>query len=165
MLTIITKGKTKMKWNTVLKTAVLTSFAVSLSVQAGAFNTPEKTIDYRQAAFTMIATNFGEMADMIKGKQTWDAEIFQKRATAFAQLAKMPQEAFELTGTDGENSKAKAKIWQDWDGFNAKFAQFEADADKLAKVAAAGGDKRSVMAAFGLAGKNCKSCHDVYKYK
>lgn len=44
----------------------------------------------------MIATNFGEIADMIKGKQTWDAAIFQKRAAAFAQQAKIPQEAFEL---------------------------------------------------------------------
>ncbi|MEJ2764996.1 cytochrome c [Photobacterium sp. MCCC 1A19761] len=134
------------------------------SASAMPFEKPEDAIHYRQSAFSMIATNFGDMADMVKGRKDWDQAKFSQRALFVSQLTMMPGEAFEMKGSDKGETKARPEIWSDWDGFSAKLNQFQTDMANLAKVSAEG-DQRATMKAFGVAAKNCKSCHSDYKHR
>lgn len=134
------------------------------SVSASPFEKPEDAIEYRQAAFTMIATNFGDLAEMVKGRKDWDQQTFSQRAQFISQLTYMPEEAFKVEGTDKGQTKAKPEIWSDWEGFSAKLDKFQGDMANLAKVSLEG-DERATKRAFGEAAKNCKSCHSDYKYR
>lgn len=134
------------------------------SASAMPFEKPEEAIEYRQSAFYMIATNFGDMAAMVKGRKDWDQAQFSQRAQFISQLTMMPEEAFQMKGTDKGDTKARPEIWSDWDGFTAKLNKFQGDMANLAKVSAQG-DQRATMKAFGVAAKNCKSCHSDYKYR
>ncbi|OAN11515.1 cytochrome C [Photobacterium jeanii] len=137
---------------------------VATTVSASPFEKPEDAIHYRQSAFSMIATNFGDMADMVKGRKDWDQALFSKRAQYISTLALMPAEAFSVDGSDKGDTKAKPEIWTDWDGFTVKLNKFQTDLVNLAEVASQG-DERATKRAFGVAAKNCKSCHSDYKFK
>ncbi|MCW8329966.1 cytochrome c [Photobacterium sp. SDRW27] len=137
---------------------------VATSVSATPFEKPEDAIHYRQSAFTMIAANFGDMAEMVKGRKDWDQAAFSQRAQFISQLSLMPEEAFEVPGSDQGDTKAKPEIWTDWDGFTVKLNKFQIDMAKLAKVSVEG-DERATKRAFGVAAKNCKSCHSDYKFR
>lgn len=137
---------------------------VATSVSATPFEKPEDAIHYRQSAFSMIATNFGDMADMVKGRKNWDQAVFSQRAQFISQLSLMPEEAFKVQGSEKGDTKAKPEIWTDWDGFTVKLNKFQIDMAQLAKVSLEG-DERSTKRAFGVAAKNCKSCHSDYKFR
>ncbi|KXI23496.1 c-type cytochrome [Photobacterium sanguinicancri] len=137
---------------------------LATSVSASPFEKPEDAIHYRQAAFSMIAANFGDMADMVKGRKDWNQEVFSKRAQYISTLALMPGEAFSVDGSDKGDTKAKPEIWNDWDGFTVKLNKFQTDLTQLAQVASQG-DERATKKAFGVAAKNCKACHSDYKFR
>ncbi|MGF1701783.1 cytochrome c [Photobacterium makurazakiensis] len=134
------------------------------SISASPFEKPSDAIEYRQSAFTMIAANFGDLAEMVKGRKDWDQDQFSQRATFISQLTLMPEEAFAVEGSDKGDTKAKPEIWSDWDGFTAKLNKFQGDMANLAKVSL-DGDERATKRAFGEAAKNCKACHSDYKYR
>lgn len=139
-------------------------FLFATGVAANPFEKPADAIEYRQSAFTMIATNFGDMAAMVKGRKDWDQQQFSQRAQNISQLSYMPEEAFKVEGSDQGDTKAKPEIWSDWDGFTIKLTKFQNDMATLAKVSL-DGDERATKRAFGEAAKNCKSCHSDYKFR
>ena len=131
------------------------------SVYANNFEDADDAIQYRKAAFGLIAYNFGDMAAMIKGKKDFNAEVFAQRASNVAALSQIPHEGF-IAGSDKGNTNALAKVWSDKVDFDAKMTEFQNNAAKLA-VAAQGSDQNQIKQAFGNTGKSCKGCHDVYK--
>jgi len=153
-----------MFWSKTLKLAGLTSLMMFTTAQAATFDKPETDIKYRQSALTMIAINFSDMADMVKGKKEWNDETFQLRSEQLAQLIPMAQHGFSASDSQTGDTKAKAAIWTDADGFAAKFSQFNKDALHLATVAKEG-NRGQIKKAFGQTAKNCKSCHSDYKLK
>lgn len=64
--------------------------------------------------------------------------------------------------TKGVPSRAKATVWTDRAGFQAKAADFAAATKALAGAAAAG-DKPAFDAALASVGASCKGCHDSYQ--
>jgi len=64
--------------------------------------------------------------------------------------------------TKGAKSDAKAEVWSDRAGFNAK-AQAYIDATKAMSAAVAADDKVAFDAALASTGAACKGCHDAYK--
>ncbi|MFM6829503.1 MAG: cytochrome c [Novosphingobium sp.] len=64
--------------------------------------------------------------------------------------------------TKGAKSEAKAEVFTDRAGFNAK-AQAYIDATKALAAAAAADDKPAFDAALASTGAACKGCHDGYK--
>ena len=64
--------------------------------------------------------------------------------------------------TKGTKSEAKAEVFTDRAGFNAK-AQVYIDATKALAAAAAADDKPAFDAALASTGAACKGCHDGYK--
>ncbi|MBB1309193.1 cytochrome c [Pseudoalteromonas sp. SR41-8] len=125
------------------------------------FEEPSDAIEYRQAAFSMIRVQIGDMGDMLKGKVPFDAEQFKHRANNAAALSKMPWEAF-VAGSDKGDTSALPAIWSDNETFMKKAAAFQQYADELA-VAAKTGDKKVIAKAFGPWAKGCKDCHTSFK--
>ena len=64
--------------------------------------------------------------------------------------------------TKGAKSDAKAEVFTDRAGFNAKAKVF-VDATKALAAAAAADDKPAFEAALASTGAACKGCHDAYK--
>ena len=149
-----------MKVKLLLSSVVL----VATTAVASPFEKPEDAIHYRQSAFTMIAANFGDMAEMVKGRKDWNQDVFAQRAQYISQLSLMPEEAFNVEGSDKGDTKAKPEIWSDWNGFTGKLTKFQGDLAQLANVSSEG-DERATKKAFGVAAKNCKSCHTDYKFR
>jgi cytochrome c556 len=125
------------------------------------FEEPSDAIEYRQAAFSMIRVQIGDMGDMLKGKVPFDAEQFKHRANNAAALSKMPWEAF-VAGSDKGDTSALPAIWSDNETFIKKAAAFQQYADELA-VAAQTGDKKVIAKAFGPWAKGCKDCNKSFK--
>ena len=149
-----------MKLKKVLATIALATCAFSVSANS-AFKEPSDAIEYRQAAFSMISVQIGDMGAMLKGKVPFDAEQFKMRANNAAALSKMPWEAF-YEGTDKGDTAALAAVWAENATFVEKANAFAANADKLA-LAAQSGDKALIGKAFGAWAKGCKDCHKQFK--
>jgi len=149
-----------MKLKKVLAGIALATCALSVSANS-AFKEPSDAIEYRQAAFSMISVQIGDMGAMLKGKVPFDAEQFKKRANNAAALSKMPWEAF-YEGTDKGDTAALAAVWSENDTFMKKATAFQQYADELA-VAAQSGDKAVIGKAFGAWAKGCKDCHKQFK--
>lgn len=149
-----------MKLKQVFIGALLSTCALSATAKS-VFEEPSDAIEYRQAAFSMIRVQIGDMGDMLKGKVPFDAERFQQRANNAAALSKMPWEAF-VAGSDKGDTSALPAIWSDNETFMKKAAAFQQYADELA-VAAQTGDKKVIAKAFGPWAKGCKDCHTSFK--
>ncbi|WP_027671560.1 c-type cytochrome [Rheinheimera baltica] len=136
---------------------------VSTSASAGsAFSDAKDSVTYRQASFQLIRHNMADIADMLKGEVSYDAERVTKRATALATLTSLPWEAFTVPGAEQGGGDAKAAIWQNLDDFNSRGAKLVSDAATL-KAAADAGDQAETRKAFGNFARNCKACHEQYK--
>jgi len=149
-----------MKLKQLVVGAMLSTMALGASANS-VFEKPSDAIEYRQAAFSMIRVQIGDMGDMLKGKVPFDAERFQKRADNAAALSKMPWEAF-VAGSDKGDTSALAAVWSDNETFMKKAVAFQQYADELA-VAAQSGDKKVIGKAFGAWAKGCKDCHKSFK--
>ncbi|MEL0633579.1 cytochrome c [Pseudoalteromonas carrageenovora] len=149
-----------MKLKKLLAGVALATCTLSVSANS-AFKEPSDAIEYRQAAFSMISVQIGNMGAMLKGKVPFDAEQFKMRANNAAALSKMPWEAF-YEGTDKGDTAALAAVWSENAAFVEKANAFAANADKLA-VAAQTGDKAVIGKAFGAWAKGCKDCHKQFK--
>ena len=106
-------------------------------------------------------------AAMVKGEEPFDLAKAQKIFASFADAAARAPALFPPNSMDEATAddpfSASPKIWQDMEGFKARFAKFGSDA----KAAAASvKDLDSFKAAFSDIGKNgCGSCHETYRLK
>jgi cytochrome c556 len=141
--------------------ALLSASLFAPMAQANNFDDANDAINYRQSAFGLIAYQFGDMSAMLKGKKEFNQEVFARRATNVAALAKLPHEGF-IPGSEKGKTDAAAKIWQDKADFDDKMAAFVNNAELLAQAANTE-DKNAMKQAFMETGKSCKGCHDVYK--
>lgn len=141
-------------------TAVLALACTSLALPAAAqFAKPEDAVKYRQAAFTVLASNFSRMQPVIRGQAPYDAAQIKANVDVLKTLATLPWGAF---GPGMEGGNAKPEIWSDAAGFKQKEQAFQ---DGVANLSAAAdsGDLAKVRAAFGAVGASCKACHDAYR--
>lgn len=126
-----------------------------------AFADVERTVEYRQSVYRVIAWNFGTLRAMARGEMPFDTAIAEKRSQRIAQLSLMLDDAYDEPST-GYGSDAKELIWEDFADFEEKLGAFQAEAAKLAQVAA-GGDEGAIKAQFVEMAGTCKACHDRYK--
>lgn len=160
-----------MKLNHWIKTAVVTATLISASAvvsakEAPLFKKPKQAVEYRQATFSVIRHNFGQMKAMLGGKREFDQKEFQQRADNLAALAQMPWEAF-LPKTDmktfGSDTSALSAIWTENNEFLKLARLFEQNTAALA-AAAKTGDKSKIKKALGkMAKEGCKGCHNTFK--
>jgi cytochrome c556 len=140
---------------------VLTALAASFAAQAVSFEKPADAIKYRQSAFSLMASHFGDLGAMVKGDKPFDAKTAQANADLVATLSALPWAGF---GPGTEGGKAKPAIWKEMDKVNAGAKELQTAAAAL-KTAAASGNLDNLKKAFANTQKTCKSCHDSYKDK
>ena len=98
-----------------------------------------------------------------QGKANHEGHIAQI-ANVWALSASMAKASFEkdTRGMEGF-TKAKDKIWDNWDDYAKRMDAYAADAAKFAEITAGTDDKRAIMDGFKGVVKHCKSCHDEYR--
>lgn len=133
-----------------------------MSTASAQFAKPEDAIKYRQAAFVVLASQFGRMQSTVKGQVPYDAAAIKANVEIVKTLSTLPWGAFGA-GTQGK-SAAKPEVWSDAAGFKAAQTKFEGAVVKLS-AAADSGDLEKLRAAFGDVGASCKACHDSYRVK
>ncbi len=143
---------------------VLAGTALLCALGSVAANTPsgDRVIAYRQNVLGLVGWNFSALSQMVRGQRDWDAAEFTRRAERVASLSKMLDEGFTPGSDKGADTEALPAIWENFDDFSAKLADFEREADALATVARAG-DVDAIKAQFAKTGGTCKACHDQYK--
>ncbi len=146
---------------TILSALAASALLAATAAQAVSFAKPDDAIKYRQGAFKIMATHFGDIGAMVKGDKPFDAKEAAANADLVATLSALPWAAF---GPGTEGGKAKPAIWKEMDKVKAGANEFQKAAAGL-KTAAASGNLDNIKKAFAATQKTCKSCHDSYKDK
>ncbi|HET7843788.1 MAG TPA: cytochrome c [Xanthomonadales bacterium] len=123
---------------------------------------PADAIAYRQSVYRMIRWNFVPMAEMTRGKRTWDTSEFARRASRVAWLAQQLEEGYPSGSDHGAITDAKPEVWTNWTDFSSKLADLRRASKALAETATHG-DRAAMEAGFAKLGGTCKACHDEYK--
>jgi len=146
-----------------ITSAVVAVIAVAaLGVAEAQQNRAAQQIKYRQAAYTILGTQFGIMGAMAQGRAPWDAKAFATAAERAAFIATVTPDTFPAGSESGAPTKAKPEIWRNEAEFGRMINDLQAKTAALA-TAAKGGNADAAKAALGAAGQTCKACHDKYK--
>lgn len=127
------------------------------------FSKPERAVEYRQAAFTLMNNHMGRISQAVQGKVPFDKDAVLRSAEIIEIVGKLPYEAFG-PGTDLMESKAKPAIWKEEAKFKQLAADMQAETVKLT-AAAKTGNLDNVRAQFRATAKSCDACHDAYREK
>jgi cytochrome c556 len=147
--------------NSLLQLAAVAA-VVSMPVHAQ-FSKPERAVEYRQAAFTIMNNHMGRISQAVQGKIPYDKDAVLRSAEIIEMVGKLPYEAF-APGTDLMESKAKPSIWKEEAKFKQLAADMQAETVKLT-TAAKSGNLDSVRSQFRATAKSCDACHDAYREK
>jgi cytochrome c556 len=146
------------------KVAVALACAVGWVGTAHAqFSKPERAVEYRQAAFTLMNNHMGRISQAVQGKVPYDKDAVLRSAEIIEIVGKLPYEAF-APGTDLMESKAKPAIWKEEAKFKQLAADMQAETVKLT-AAAKSGSLDNVRTQFRATAKSCDACHDAYREK
>ena len=123
---------------------------------------PADIIKGRQAGMMMSGATMGAIKVGIDGGAALQSQRFNTRALsrwAHALPGLFPQGSGAEAGVPTE---ARAEIWSDRAGFEAKAAAFAAATDRLAELAE-GEDAAAFSAQWTTVRASCQSCHDAYR--
>lgn len=104
-----------------------------------------------------------QMGNILKSSnaQNFPAKEFAALAAQLNSTANEPWEYYG-PGTNGDNSEAKAAVWEKPQQFQAAIKRFNQAVGALDK-AAAGGNYQAVKASFDKVAQSCKACHQSFK--
>lgn len=145
-----------------LKLTFTVAAALTGAAVATAAVKPETAIHYRQSVYTMIGWNFSPLAQMVKGKTSWDAAEFSMHADRIAFLAPQLLEGFPVGSDSGAKTEAKPDIWKNTDDFKSKMSDLVTQSKALADVSRSG-DEAKMKEQFRKTAGACKACHDKYR--
>ncbi|WP_320144317.1 cytochrome c [uncultured Cohaesibacter sp.] len=141
----------------------LVTIALSLIAAPALAGPKEDAVAERQAFFKQLGGNMGPLAKLLKGD--YDAATAQQHADAIANLTTKDISGLFVEGTSTADMPGKTEalpvIWEDMDGFAAKYKALGEAAANL--KAEAGKGKAQLAAAFGQTGAACKSCHTSFR--
>ena len=113
----------------------------------------ERKVNFKANAAAMKAINAA------LGGGDFDTVITQ--STTIADWARVMPNYFPENSDSGD-TKARADIWMDFDGFKSRASANEQAALTLISTAKTG-DVSTTISAFKALGGTCKSCHDNFK--
>jgi cytochrome c556 len=119
----------------------------------------QQIVAARQAAFGLTASTFGALRGAVEGGG--DLKPVAGGARNIARWADAIPGMFP-EGTQLPTSKAKAEIWQNRAGFEARAAALATAARALAD-AAESGDRAALGSRLGAVGQACGACHQAYR--
>lgn len=124
-----------------------------------------RAISARQSMMSLITFNMGTLGGMAQGKIDYDAVAAKNAADNLASLTGLHQDGMWPAGSDSFDlqgkTRAKPKIWDNFDDFLVKFEA--ANAAALVMADAAGVDLDSLRGAIGGLGQTCGACHKAYR--
>ena len=98
---------------------------------------------------------------MLKEEQAFDAAAAMTALETWKKTATEAGDLFPEGSETGHDTEAKATIWSDREGFNAKLDDFNTAVD--AAIAANPDSLEALNAAAGPVFKTCKGCHEGYR--
>jgi cytochrome c556 len=98
---------------------------------------------------------------MLKQEQAFDAEAAMAALQTWKKTATTAGSLFPEGSESGHDTEAKATIWTDRAGFEAKLESFNTQVD--AAIAANPDSLEALNAAAGPVFKACKACHEEYR--
>jgi cytochrome c556 len=151
-----------------MKRVVITG-ALSLMCVAGAAGAQQEAspsaaeiVAARQASFALSAATFGAIKAGLDAGAPAQQLAFPSGGLA-RWAAAMPAMFPAGTGPDAvPSTKARAEIWTDRAGFEAKAADYQAATARL-RDAIAAGDTAAATEAWAATRATCGSCHDAYR--
>lgn len=149
-----------------MRFAILAAAVLAIPATAFAADPVADTIKARQGFYKLLGANMDTLAGMAKGEIDYDATAAQTAADNMVALTSYNMGHLYKPGTsadDNADSRALAKIWQDFPGVQEKGAAFVKAAMDMQGVAGAG--KGEMAGALGALGGSCKACHDTYRVK
>lgn len=146
-----------------LKLAAAALGALVLMPAHAQFSKPERAVEYRQGAFTIMNNHMGRIFQVVQGKAPYDKDAVIRSAEIVEFVGKLPYEAF-VPGSDLMDSKAKPAIWKEESKFRQLATDMQAESVKLT-AAAKGGNLDAIRNQFRATVKTCDACHDAYREK
>ena len=145
---------------------IITAAAIGLACMVGVTGaqTPraEDVIKGRQGAMMLSGVAMASIKGAIDAGQPLASQRFSTRSLARWAHA-VPGMFPAGSGPEaGVPSNARAEIWSDRAGFEARAADYAAAADRLAELAA-GDDAASFAGQWTAVRATCQACHDGYK--
>ena|SRR5690606_14620633 len=116
---------------------------------------------YRQAVMRVIAQKMVPLGGMSRGDIEVDEELFTKSATDLATMSGMTTEGFMPQGTPA-GSRSLPAVWENWEDFEQKAAEFQQAAQALAEAAESGGFQ-SAQSLVQPVAQTCGGCHRTYR--
>ena len=152
-----------MKRSKTLLAAAATVAAVAVLPVQAQFSKPERAVQYRQGAFTIMNNHMGRISQVVQGKAPYDKDAVVRSAEIIEVVGQLPYEAF-TPGSDLMESKAKPSIWKEEAKFKQLATDMQAETVKLT-AAAKTGNLDTIRNQFRATAKSCDACHDVYREK
>ncbi len=142
----------------ILKLRSAIGLAIFSGIIFGPFMAQADVIAERKANFKANAAAIKAINAALGGGD-FDTVITQ--ATTIADWARVMPDYFP-ENSDSGNTKARADIWMDFDGFKSRASGNEQAALTLISTAKTG-DVSATFSALKALGGTCKSCHDNFK--
>jgi len=140
------------------------SAALITTALAGDF---DREIKARQSFMQVLAYNNGLLANMVRGKVPYDAELAQTAALNLKLAAQMNMSSVWVVGSDmsvaGNDTKTKPELWSTWPKAGSYLTDLSEASALLDGVAGMGLEQ--MKAAFSDVGKACSSCHKDFRAK
>ncbi|MFN3662662.1 c-type cytochrome [Yoonia sp.] len=123
----------------------------------------ERAMTARQAHMSLYGFYLTPLGQMAQDRIPYDADVAAAAASNLAAMAAIDQSPFWVDGTDSslENSRARAEIWTNPDGYLEVKQNMEDATAALALVAGDGLD--ALKGAFGPVGQSCGACHENFR--
>jgi cytochrome c556 len=149
-----------------LAAAVITGSLVAMSSSAAFAASPAESLMLRKAVMDSMAAHLGAAVAAIKTGDKKRIQAAAKQAQAINSLSKgIPALTPEGSGAAAGKSRALAKIWQDWAGFQKAAMTLTEESGKLV-TALKTGDGKAAMAQLARTGKvACGGCHGTFREK
>lgn len=142
-------------------------FALALSaivLSTAAVTAADDPVAVRQSLMQAAAAAAGASAGMIKEEIDY-SPVVAKAAIATLYGVSQAYGDYFPDGTQGQDTDASPKIWEDMEGFQQAIADFQTDT--AAAVEASGKDGPADLAAFQQVIQpvlaNCRDCHESFR--
>lgn len=122
-------------------------------------------IKERMDGMNAMATHSKTVADMFKGKQTFEASAVREAAQSFIDHGQLMVGLFPDTdfSRTGKHTRALSAIWDDAEAFEKTAEQFVMQSERLLVDAQSTTDEGVLKKSFFVATKNCSSCHKRFR--
>ncbi len=140
----------------------LATLASPTAVQA---SEAEDAVRARLAYYTLVGTELGPLAAMVRNEAPYDAERAQRHADNLVLLGSYGRGHLYPEGSSNTDLPGKTRslpeIWSNWELYQDQEAAFETGAAAVAAVAGQG--LSQLQETFPQVAATCRACHQPYR--